>query len=109
LAAPFLYDLVLSHALEWPSLTVEWLPDVRVLDAKKEYQTQRCVLGTHTSESEQNFLLLADVKMPSESAAFDPSKYASDEAGAVGMPSAAKVEVAVKIPHEGEVDFFFFF
>jgi hypothetical protein len=24
---PFLYDLVLSHALEWPSLTVQWLPD----------------------------------------------------------------------------------
>ena len=25
---PFLYDLVVTHALEWPSLTVEWLPDV---------------------------------------------------------------------------------
>ncbi|GER38107.1 histone-binding protein MSI1 [Striga asiatica] len=24
---PFLYDLVITHALEWPSLTVEWLPD----------------------------------------------------------------------------------
>ena len=24
---PFLYDLVLTHALAWPSLTVEWLPD----------------------------------------------------------------------------------
>jgi hypothetical protein len=23
--APFLYDLVVSHALEWPSLTLEWL------------------------------------------------------------------------------------
>ena len=26
---PFLYDLVMTHALEWPSLTVQWLPDVR--------------------------------------------------------------------------------
>lgn len=25
---PFLYDLVMTHALEWPSLTVEWLPDM---------------------------------------------------------------------------------
>ena len=25
---PFLYDIVMTHALEWPSLTVEWLPDV---------------------------------------------------------------------------------
>lgn len=25
---PFLYDLVMTHALEWPSLTVQWLPDI---------------------------------------------------------------------------------
>lgn len=25
---PFLYDLVVTHALEWPSLTAQWLPDV---------------------------------------------------------------------------------
>jgi hypothetical protein len=25
---PFLYDLVMTHALEWPSLTVQWLPEV---------------------------------------------------------------------------------
>ena len=24
---PFLYDLVVTHALEWPSLTVQWLPE----------------------------------------------------------------------------------
>lgn len=23
---PFLYDLVMTHALEWPSLSVQWLP-----------------------------------------------------------------------------------
>ena len=23
---PFLYDLVITHALEWPSLTCQWLP-----------------------------------------------------------------------------------
>jgi len=22
----FLYDLIMTHALEWPSLTVQWLP-----------------------------------------------------------------------------------
>lgn len=30
---PFLYDLIITHALEWPSLTVEWLPDVERCDA----------------------------------------------------------------------------
>jgi histone-binding protein RBBP4 len=24
---PFLYDLVLTHALEWPSLTLQWFPE----------------------------------------------------------------------------------
>ena len=26
---PFLYDLVMTHALEWPSLTAQWLPNVQ--------------------------------------------------------------------------------
>lgn len=25
---PFLYDVVITHKLEWPSLTVQWLPEV---------------------------------------------------------------------------------
>lgn len=27
---PFLYDMVMTHALEWPSLTVQWLPTSHV-------------------------------------------------------------------------------
>ena len=27
--SPFLYDLMLSTALEWPTLTTQWLPDVQ--------------------------------------------------------------------------------
>lgn len=26
--SPFLYDIVMTHSLYWPSLTVQWLPDV---------------------------------------------------------------------------------
>lgn len=26
--SPFLYDLVVTHALEWPSLTCQWLPQL---------------------------------------------------------------------------------
>lgn len=48
--APFLYDMILSTALEWPTLTTQWLPD------KQEYvvlyillflnYSLTCVLGT---------------------------------------------------------------
>jgi histone-binding protein RBBP4 len=25
--SPYLYDLVVTHALEWPTLTCQWFPD----------------------------------------------------------------------------------
>jgi hypothetical protein len=42
--SPFLYDLVISHALVWPSLTVQWLPDVETCafsDASDLWQSPR--------------------------------------------------------------------
>ena len=71
---------------------------------KKDYQMQKMLLGTHTSENEQNYLMVADVKMPMEGAQLDPSKYASEESGGIGMPSGAKIEVVTRINHEGEVN-----
>jgi hypothetical protein len=62
---PFLYDLVVTHALEWPSLTVEWLPD-RIEPPGKDYSVQKLILGTHTSENEQNHLMIAEVQVRPE-------------------------------------------
>jgi len=39
--APFLYDLMLSTALEWPTLTTQWLPD------KQEYVGHSLLLAIH--------------------------------------------------------------
>lgn len=95
---PFLYDMVMTHALEWPSLTVQWLPDVQRSDtacihhnisfhglqhrhflqlpyicsyifmcglkcrpADRDVSIHKLLLGTHTSEGEQNYLMVADV------------------------------------------------
>ena len=44
---PFLYDLVMTHALEWPSLTAQWLPDITRPEGK-DYSLHRLILGTHT-------------------------------------------------------------
>ena len=67
---PFLYDLVVTHALEWPSLTVQWLPK-REEPAGKDYSIQQLILGTHTSENEQNYLMRAEVQLPLEDADVD--------------------------------------
>uniref|UniRef100_A0A2K6M7F6 Histone-binding protein RBBP4-like N-terminal domain-containing protein n=1 Tax=Rhinopithecus bieti TaxID=61621 RepID=A0A2K6M7F6_RHIBE len=89
---PFLYDLVMTHALEWPSLTTQWLPNVTRPEGK-DFSIHLLVLGTHTSD-EQNRLVIASVQLPDDDAQFDASHY--DISG--------KIEIEIKINHEGEVN-----
>jgi len=79
---PFLYDLVITHALEWPSLTVQWLP-LGDEPAGKDYSLQRLIVGTHTSENEPNYLMLAQVQLPLEDSENDARQY-DDERGDMG-------------------------
>eukprot|EP00919_Chromeraceae_sp_WS-2016_P029996 GHVR01071248.1.p1 GENE.GHVR01071248.1~~GHVR01071248.1.p1 ORF type:complete len:428 (+),score=73.24 GHVR01071248.1:82-1365(+) len=106
---PFLYDIVMTHALEWPSLTVEWLPD-KVIPEGKDYSVQRVILGTHTSDNEQNSLMIAEVKLPLEDTEIDARKYNSSttadgktQYGGFGGVSG-KIEIVQKINHPKEVN-----
>uniref|UniRef100_A0AAY4CK21 Histone-binding protein RBBP4-like N-terminal domain-containing protein n=1 Tax=Denticeps clupeoides TaxID=299321 RepID=A0AAY4CK21_9TELE len=100
---PFLYDLVMTHALEWPSLTAQWLPDVTRPEGK-DFSVHRLVLGTHTSD-EQNHLVIASVQLPNDDAQFDTSHYDSEKGEFGGFGSVSgKIEIEIKINHEGEVN-----
>uniref|UniRef100_A0A8D2N1A0 Histone-binding protein RBBP4-like N-terminal domain-containing protein n=1 Tax=Zonotrichia albicollis TaxID=44394 RepID=A0A8D2N1A0_ZONAL len=100
---PFLYDLVMTHALEWPSLTAQWLPDVTRPEGK-DFSIHRLVLGTHTSD-EQNHLVIASVQLPNDDAQFDASHYDSEKGEFGGFGSVSgKIEIEIKINHEGEVN-----
>merc|ERR1712117_128146 len=100
---PFLYDLVMTHALEWPSLTAQWLPDATRPEGK-DYSVHRLILGTHTSD-EQNHLLIASVQLPNEDAQFDASHYDNEKGEFGGFGSVSgKIEIEIKINHEGEVN-----
>ena len=92
----------------------------------KDYSVHRLILGTHTSD-EQNHLLIASVQLPNEDAQFDASHYDNDkggkhyctytscniiylmlllffsEFGGFGSVSG-KIEIEIKINHEGEVN-----
>lgn len=57
---PFLYDLVMTHALEWPSLTAQWLPDVTRPEGK-DYSVHRYQNHVHIL----NTLLRADSRLDS--------------------------------------------
>lgn len=71
---PFLYDLVVTKALEWPSLTCQWLPTKRERTGG-EYSVEKLILGTHTSDGEQNHLMIAEVRIPNDNAEVDSGKY----------------------------------
>ena len=61
---PYLYDFVLTHSLEWPSLTCQWLPTVRSVPG--DHATEHSLLlGTHTT-GEQNYLMVASCALPKE-------------------------------------------
>lgn len=125
--APFLYDLVVSHALEWPSLTVQWFPDLE-RPPNKDYFVQRLLLGTHT-DGEQNYLQIATIQLPKDNyeleveeinkggegendqgalrptIEMDSRKYDEEKGEYGGYGGAScRVNVVQKIPHEGEVN-----
>jgi len=109
---PFLYDFVLTHSLEWPSLTCQWLPTVRNLG--EEASEHSLLLGTHTT-GEQNYLMVATCALPKDNAVMeqaDDSKPAPrydeerKEVGGFGHANSmvGKIEIKMKVKHEGEVN-----
>ena len=80
------------------------MPDERKHPGK-DFSTHRVILGTHTAEGEQNYLMLGEVRLPTEDADIDARKYDDErgESGGFGGVSA-KIEVTHKINHDGEVN-----
>jgi len=134
---PYLYDFVMTHSLEWPSLTCQWLPTVKSGDKVEEHSM---LIGTHTT-GEQNYLMVANVNLPKgdsvidhrgntstgneqptdnnnngcSSSSSEPMVSANydEEKGELGGfgasnnnagNTAGKIEIRMKVKHEGEVN-----
>ncbi|KAB5531237.1 WD40-repeat-containing domain protein [Coniochaeta sp. 2T2.1] len=108
--SPFLYDMILSTALEWPTLTTQWFPDVKE-PKDKNYSTHRLLIGTHTSEGKPNYLQIAEVEIP-KAVTPNPHDYDEDrgEIGGYGSKTSAgevpaiRFNITQKIDHPGEVN-----
>lgn len=50
---------------------------------------QRLLLGTHTSDNEQNYVMLADVQLPLEDAEIDSRQYEDEKAETGGCGASA--------------------
>ena len=77
----------MSHALEWPSLAVQWMPGCQLSSfyvhfsssgSNKEYVEQKMYLSTHTSEGEQNYIMQVAVQLPLPNSVIDMRKYDND-------------------------------
>ncbi|CAD6885155.1 unnamed protein product [Tilletia controversa] len=102
--SPFLYDVMVTTALDWPSLTCQWFPD-KVRPEGKNYIRHRLLLGTHTSGQERNYLQIAEVQLPTGEEQLPAGKY-DDDKGEIGSYGGAssRIKVIQKINHDGEVN-----
>lgn len=71
----------------------------------KNYSLQRLLIGTHTSDSEQNHLMIAEVRMPLDDAEYSSSSK-SDDVGSSSSygGTAGKIVITQQINHDGEVN-----
>ncbi|KAL5577609.1 hypothetical protein UlMin_019308 [Ulmus minor] len=93
---PYLYDLIIIKALEWPSLTVQWLPD-REEPGGEDYAIQKLILGTQAYEDDPNYLYIAQVKLPLG------EEELVEEVTFQGYHPSPKVQINQRIKHDGEV------
>eukprot|EP00944_MAST-04C_sp_MAST-4C-sp1_P010492 g10492.t1 len=100
---PFLYDLVLTHALEWPSLTCEFLPSLQQ-NKGDCYNTHRLLLGTHTSTGENNALIVAKVNLPKDEASLSAEEIERINMGQGYSDVDSKIVFEKWINHPGEVN-----
>lgn len=124
--SPYLYDFVMTHSLEWPSLTCQWLPNTRkVGDTAEEHSL---LLGTHTT-GEQNYLMVASCVIPTEDDVVQAGSTGAAEGGNTTGTTApvasnnydeekqelggfghnpnstvGKIDIRMKVKHEGEVN-----
>jgi len=84
---PYLYDFVMTHSLEWPSLTCQWLPKVKPVggggsggtDSTAAAVEHSVLIGTHTAAGDQNYLMVASVNLPKGDAVVDNRQDEGDD------------------------------
>nr|OQO31555.1 hypothetical protein B0A51_01397 [Rachicladosporium sp. CCFEE 5018] len=101
----FLYDIIYSRALEWPTLTTQWLPDVKNIPGKP-FRMHRMIIGSHTSNQSTDHLQIVHINIPNPPPAqLDDYNPRTEELGDYGASKEPmKLEVVQKIVHPGEVN-----
>lgn len=104
--APLLYDTLVSHLLEWPSLTVQYLPTIDDTD-NFNFMTQKLIIGTNAEPEEQNYLMILKCRIPNMKGKTELDK----QDFSISRPSESLlkagfncIEIETKIAHPGEIN-----
>ena len=116
--APYLYDVLITWGLDWPSLCVNWLPKVDYLKERPFY-LQKLVIGTNTSGQEPDYLMIAKARLPISKVVIDTqppynnltkedldsfNKMTNEQLIEDYSKFDNKIEIETKIRHDGEVN-----
>lgn len=61
--APFLYDFIILHSVNWPSMTFQWLPDT---DADEDNTYHYALISSNATDAEQCQVQKIRVALPNE-------------------------------------------
>lgn len=79
-----MYDVAFSKNLEWPALTVEWLPGTVTDGAAEGWNRHQALVGTHT-DGAPNRLMIVSVELPAEDTAVDTRENFGKDCSTVAM------------------------
>lgn len=95
--APLLYDTIINNTLDQVSLSVEWFAD-KTVNTDGNYVAHRLLMGTQSSSSDQNALVINEVRLPLL------PKSNQDGRPQPKLQNSGKVEVIQRITHDGDVN-----
>ena len=110
--SPYLYDVLMTFGLDWPSLTINWIPNIDI-PQKSNFCQQKMVLGTHTSGQEPESLIIAKTRIPIHLSSLSDVKdnnfllsnqKQDNNNNITPQRNEFKLEIEIKILHDGEVN-----
>ncbi|KRY68568.1 putative histone-binding protein Caf1 [Trichinella pseudospiralis] len=99
---PFLYDLLIVRQLSHPCMTAQWTPATTPVEDSRVFINHKLLLGTNNETD--NFLMLANVQIPSATALRLLPPDNDELVGSLFDNDPTRFKIQKRIPHPGEVN-----
>lgn len=100
---PFLYDHLIVHKVDHPTLSIQWLPDSIESDNMINVKN-KLVAGTFFQEGEQNYLNVYNVILPKFKGFVDLGAMTQPQANSDDKVIKSSIKLDKRFLHEGEVN-----